>query len=93
MKTLASHIRISPNILFKELPGEALLLNQTTGVYFALDEMGLHMWKLLVQYGQLEAVYQAILAEYEVDPQQLEKDLLNLTDELAANELLEIDPA
>lgn len=92
MKTLATHFHVSKNVLFKELPGEALLLNQTTGVYFKLDEIGMSMWKLIVQYGQLEQVHQAFLAAYDVDPQQLEKDLLALTDELVANELLQIDP-
>jgi hypothetical protein len=93
MAALTDRIKVSPDVLFNEVAGEAVLLNRATGKYFTLDEVGTRMWQLLVQHGQLEPAYQALLAEYAVEPQQLQEDLLALTDKLAANLLLFIDAA
>jgi hypothetical protein len=90
MATLTDRISVPPNVLFNEVSGEAVLLNQATGRYFTLDDVGTRVWKLIVQHGQLDRVYRDLLEEYDVDPQQLERDLLSLTDQLAANALLQI---
>jgi hypothetical protein len=91
MASLADKVSVSKDVLVSEVENEAVLLNQATGKYFTLDEIGTRIWKLIVQHGQLAQVHQAMLAEYDVDPQQLEQDLLTLTDKLVANALLQID--
>ncbi len=91
MATLADKVSVSKDVLVSEVENEAVLLNQATGKYFTLDEIGVRIWQLIVQHGQLEQVHQAMLAEYDVDPQKLGQDLLDLTDKLVANELLQID--
>lgn len=93
MATLADKVSVSKDVLVSEVENEAVLLNQATGKYFTLDEIGTLIWKLIIQHGQLEQVHEAMLAEYDVDPQQLEQDLLALTDKLVANALLQIDAA
>jgi hypothetical protein len=83
-------IHVPEAVLFTEMNGEAVLLNTSTGKYFTLDEVGTRMWKLLTQFGEVEPAYQALLAEYDVEAQQLENDLLALTNRLAEHALLEI---
>jgi hypothetical protein len=90
MSGLSEKVRVKKGIVFNEVAGEAVLLNKETGKYFTLDEVGARMWKLITQFGDLQPVYQALLEEYDVDPQRLEEDLLALTDKLVANALLEI---
>jgi hypothetical protein len=93
MATLEDKISISPDVLVSEVENEAVLLNQKTGKYFTLDDVGTRIWKLVAQNGQLKPVFQALLIEYEVDPQRLEQDVLALVDQLAANDLLKINAA
>jgi hypothetical protein len=91
MTTLADKLSISKDVLLSEVNDEAVLFNQSTGKYFTLDEIGTQIYKFTLRYGWLAQVHQAMLAEYNVDPKQLEQDLLTLTDQLIANGLLKLD--
>ena len=93
MVTLKDKASVVKDVVASEVEDELVFLNQETGKYFNLDATGTRMWKLIVQNGQLEQVKQAMLAEYDVEPEQLEKDLLKLVDKLVANALLQIDAA
>jgi hypothetical protein len=90
MATLESRISVGENVLFRELAGEAVLLNLATGKYYGLDEVGTRMWSLLTQHGRVEPAYQALLDEYDVTEDQLRQDLLRLVDDLAAHQLLQV---
>ena len=93
MTTLESRIEVESDILFRDLGGEAVILNLRTGRYFGLDEVGTRMWVLLAQNGQLEAVYHDLLSEYEVSQKQLRQDLVHFVDELVSHGLVQVDQA
>ena len=91
MANLASRIAIPDDVLIRDLEGEAVILSTESGRYYGLDEVGTRMWNLLSQHGQIEPVYQALLAEYDVAEDRLQQDLLDLVDKLAAEGLLQVD--
>ena len=91
MTTLSSTVHVPEEVLFREVGGEAVILHQETGKYYGLDEVGARMWLLLAEHGQLSPVYQTLLDEYEVTPEQLWHDLVALVDDLAAHDLLRVD--
>ncbi len=93
MITPQSKISIPEDILFHELDGEAVLLNLVTGKYYGLDPVGTRMWVHLTRYDQLEAVQQALLEEYDVEPEKLQGDLFKLIEQLAERGLVKIDDA
>ncbi len=93
MATLESGISVQQDVLFRDLGGEAVLLNLKTGRYYGLDEVGTRMWLLLTQHGRVEAAYRVLLDEYDVTEDRLQHDLLGFIDELAAHELLHVDEA
>jgi hypothetical protein len=93
MATLKSTIQIPEDVYFRDLDGEAIILNTESGKYYGLDEVGTRMWHLLAEHGRVEPAYQALLAEYEVDEERLERDLLELVDELVSHGLMETDAA
>ena len=68
-----------------------MLLNQASGKYFSLDDVGTRMWVLMAQLGSLEKVQQALLSEYEVEPAVLEQHLLDLVAKLAEQSLLQVE--
>lgn len=93
MATLESRVSIGKDVLFRDLGGEAVLLNLESGKYYGLDEVGTRMWSLLLEHGQVKGAYTALLAEYDVDEERLREDLLHFVEELASHGLLRIDEA
>lgn len=89
--TLESRIHVPEDVLFRDLGGEAVILNLKSGKYYGLDEVGARMWALLTQHGQVAPAYQALLDEYDVTAEQLRPDLYRFVDELAAHGLLNIE--
>ena len=85
--SLNDSLVIRPDVVFRELEDEAVLLNLKTGTYFGLDPVGTSIWRLIVQHGSLALVLEAMLEEYEVEPLMLERDLLELCRRLCANGL------
>lgn len=93
MTTLNSTIYIPQNVVFQQLDGEAIVLNLTTGQTCNLDDIGARMWELLSAYTAIEPAYLALLEEFDVQPGRLKADLIELVDNLAANDLLSFQPA
>jgi hypothetical protein len=81
--TLADRVSVSPDVLFQEVGGEAVLLDLKSESYFGLDDVGMRIWQLLQEQGSLCAVFDRMLAEYDVEPARLEADLLKHVGELA----------
>ena len=91
MKTsLQDTIQVCEDVIFRELEGEAVLLNLDTGIYFGLNEVGTRAWNLLQQQSSLRAVYEALQAAYEVTGEQLQADLLGLLDEMREKGLIRV---
>lgn len=90
---MESTITIGRDVMFRDLDGEAVILNLTTGKYYGLDELGTRMWALLAEHGRVEPAYRTLLDEYDVSEEQLRRDLLAFIDNLASHELLRCDPA
>ena len=85
--------RVSPNTLYRDVQGEAVLLKLDTGEYFGLDEVGSRIWQLIVEHGDLAAVERAMVQEFDVDAAVLAADLRRIVDELAAKRLIDIEQA
>jgi len=90
MTSLAFSVRIPDQVTYREISGEMVLLNLESGKYYGLDEVGARMYILLAEHGSLEAAFQAMLAEYQVEAEQLEADLITLVEDLAAHGLLHV---
>ena len=78
-----------------DLQGEAAILNLANGVYYGLDLIGAQVWTLLQQPRRVEEIRDAVLREYEVEPERWQSDLLALLERLQAEGLIEVrdDPA
>jgi len=75
----------------RELDGEVVILSLRTGMYYGLDSVGARIWQLIQEPRTVNEVCDAILEEYEVEPDQCEHDLLALLQELAAEGLIEVN--
>jgi hypothetical protein len=91
MIDLTTRITVPESVLFRDLDGEAVLLETGSGRYYGLDEVGTRMWNLLQLHGETEAVCRALLAEYDVSEDRLCEDLRRFVETLAARGLLRVD--
>jgi len=80
--SLPKRVIPSPDVLFRELEGEAVMLDLGSERYFGLDEVGARIWQLLDQHHDVETVVAQVLAEYEVGEEQLRRDLADLIENL-----------
>jgi len=82
-------LKIGPDVVFRDLDGEAVILNLETGIYFGLNEAGTRMWNLIVEeQGSLRKVFERMLQEYDVPPDALERDLCELAYQLHQKKLV-----
>jgi hypothetical protein len=70
------------------LEGEAVIVHLASGMYYGLDPVGTRLWQLIDAHGQLQPVFDAALEEFEVEPERLQRDLLQLVSELASRQLV-----
>ncbi|MEA5471522.1 PqqD family protein [Spirulina sp. 06S082] len=88
--SLTQKVSLSEDVLLQDLAGESVLLNLDSEEYFGLDEVGTRMISILNDAPSIQAAYQLLLAEYEVDGIELEQDLLELIEQLAEHGLVKV---
>ena len=79
----------SERAISSELAGEAAIIDFQSGSYYGLDEVGATIWKLIAEPRTVSEICDAVVAEYEVDPEVCERDVLALLGKLAASGLIE----
>jgi len=84
-------IRLSPDALYQEIAGEAVMLDLKSSNYFGLGEVGNRYWQLIEEHGNFDVVLDIIFQEYDVSKEQLRKDLLELQESLETAGLLIVD--
>ena len=82
--------RGAEGVLFRELEGESVILSLDAETYYGLDEVGTRMWVVLADSPTVQAAFEKLCMEYDVDPEQLRHDIEELLGELVARKLIEI---
>lgn len=75
-------------VLWRELDGEAILLDPNEGCSYNLNVIGTLIWKMLDGKHTTSDIAAAICESYEVDFEQAFHDVQQLLDDLRANHLL-----
>lgn len=88
--TLSNQVKPSDDVLFQEVGGEGVLLSLSSESYFGLDPVATRIWLLLAEKDNLRAAFEVLQGEYDVTPEQLETDLLELVEKLAEAELVQV---
>jgi hypothetical protein len=81
------------HVLVRYLDKESVLLNLETEKYFGLDETGTRMWQLITASPCIDSAYQELLAEFDVEPELLRANLMDLLSRLVESGLLQVLPA
>jgi hypothetical protein len=91
-QSFRSRVIVAPDVLFRLVGEEGVLLNLKTELYLGLDPIGARMWKLLTEAFSIQAAYERLLEEYNVEPTRLRDDLNQLLDDFVHQSLIEIVP-
>jgi len=75
--------------MVRQVGDEAVLLNLKTEKYLGLDDVSNRIWQVLTSGGTIQAAYDALLAEFEVDPGKLRADLDEFVQQLLQYGLVE----
>lgn len=90
--SLDQSVVASPEVVFKELGGEAVLLDLASGIYFGLDETSTRLWQLIEAHRSLQRVFDEMLVEFDVEPARLRIELLAFTRDLVGRGLVAVAP-
>ena len=80
--TLAHRASRSEQVLSQDVGGEAVLLDLASEQYFGLNQVGTRIWQLLATTPALAEVHRSLCAEFTVEADRIEHDLLTLVGEL-----------
>lgn len=86
-------VRVAPDVLFRLVGDEGVLVNLNTELYLGLNPVGTRMWSVLNSASSIQAAYDGLLQEYEVEPAQLRADLEEFIAQLLGQRLIEARPA
>ena len=76
-------------VLWRDLDGEAVLLNPLVGCSYNLNRVGTLIWKMLDGKHSTSDIATRISELYEVESDQALRDLENILDDMAKNDLLD----
>lgn len=80
----------SDNTTFQTVADEAVLIHMDTGTYFSLNKVGTEFWEKLDAKKSIQQHSMDIAAQYEVEPEMVAADLLELAEKLVNEKLADI---
>jgi hypothetical protein len=83
-------VSMSSDVLMQELPDqESIFLHLPSESYFGLDSVGTRMYKALLEAPTVQAAYEHLATQFNVEPERLRQDLRTLAEKLIDQGLLE----
>jgi hypothetical protein len=88
--SLDSVVAVSKDQVSCTLEDEIAIVHLKVGIYYGLDPVGARIWELIATPRSVRAVRDALLAEYEVEAERCERDLITLLRTMAEAGLVEV---
>jgi Coenzyme PQQ synthesis protein D (PqqD) len=85
-----SIIVASPDQVSCPLGEESAILNLSNTIYYGLNPVGSRIWRLIQKPKSIGELRDALVDEYEVEPERCESDLLELLEKMRAEGLIEV---
>ena len=88
--SFSDRVSLPDDVLVSRLQEESVILNLDSERYYGLDDVGTRILSVLTNAESIEAAYQSLLAEYDVDESVLRQDLLALVESLVQQGIVKI---
>ena len=86
--SFTDRVAVPDGVLISHLQEESVILNLESERYFGLDDVGTRFITVLTSSESIEAAYETLRQEYDVDPKALRDDLRDLVEKLVDQGLL-----
>ena len=86
--SFTDRVAVPDGVLISHLQEESVILNLESERYFGLDDVGTRFLTVLTTSESIDAAYETLRQEYDVDPQALRDDLRELVEKLVDQGLL-----
>jgi len=88
--SFSDRVRVPDDVLISRLQEESVILNLDSERYYGLDDVGTRVLAVLMNSESIEAAYQSLLSEYDVDAHVLRQDLLALVENLLLQGIVQV---
>jgi hypothetical protein len=85
---LSDKLDIPAQVMARDVGEEVVILDLASGTYFGLDPVGSQMWQHMSTGKTLAEICDAMLDEFDVTREELERDTLKLAEMLQSNGLV-----
>lgn len=79
---------VPKHVMARQVGDETVILDLETGTYFGLDSVGARIWELLSQGNSLQRICDVLVDVYDVTPEQLQADVIELAQQLQQKRLI-----
>jgi len=86
--SFSDRLRMAEDVLISSLQEESVILNLDSERYYGLDNVGTRFLSVLDTSDSIEAAYEVLRDEYDVDADGLRQDLLELAEDLVKQGIL-----
>lgn len=86
--SFSDRVRLPEDVLISNLQQESVILNLDSERYYGLDDVGTRFLSALTTSESIEAAYEKLIEEYDVEAGALRQDLLELTEHLVKQGIL-----
>ena len=92
--TLQDRFKGSDDVVFRDIAGEMVLLNLSSGLYYGLDPVGSRIWETFSEGPcAVSKVCDVVEAQFDASRDVIERDVLALVEDLLENELIHRVPS
>jgi hypothetical protein len=88
--SFTDRVKVPDDVLISGLQSESVILNLESERYFGLDEVGTRMMSVLTNAESIQAAYETLLEEYDVEGEVLREDLTAIIEQMMEQGLVEI---
>ena len=75
-------------VAWRDLDGEAVILDLKTDTYFSLDKIGTKIWNKMIKKSEVKDLVSLITSSYDVPAKEAEKDVRELISSLEKTGLI-----
>jgi hypothetical protein len=87
MLSLDHRVSMSPDVVYRTLGDEAVVLNLDSGMYFGLNGVGNRIWELVLEH-DLRTVCELLSREFDAPRDVIERDVIALVQALLEKKLV-----
>lgn len=79
----------SSQVLYSEVDGDVTMMSVESGKYYSLKEVGARIWSLLERPMCPEQICDQLMAEYRIDRERCEADVMSVLRHMASEGIVE----